>query len=452
MSKTASILETMGPQIAGYWARLAGWQRRLLLIAIGTLALALAWAFAPKPTAYIVLFGGKRFQQHQLNRFETALAKAELADYEIVDGQLRVPRDSRTKYLTALDEGAAVPHALGDRTSRELSQINPFESAEQRRSRVQDARRREVAEIIRSLKGIDEAFVQYSESTKNRFSKERILAAIVAVRPVSGRTLNPQLINSVRKIVCSAQSGLQPGDVTIVDLSSGRTFADTDSKLAATDEYLFVKQTFERFFAAKLQRHLGYVSGLRVSANVELRRDEQVDLVAGAPENHWTPQSVSASLAVPESYLVQVMRRQSADAPRKPSELRQLVLDELRGSAQAVLPQQPTVVTPPSVSVAVFEDQVALPPPKVGWVSALRSPLGIGTGCGFALLACALLWGMWKDARQLRRRAPVQPMPAAPPATSSDRPLRVHDRLTELVRENPKVAADAITEWVRKAG
>ena len=436
MSQLPGSLQHVFQWFLHYWAQLSGWQRRLFLVAVGMSAIALAWWFAPKPTQYATLYEAGSLNRAQLRRVDAALAQAKLTDYRINRGCVEIPVDRRAEYVAALASSEALPKAIGEERSDQLRAVNVFESSQQRKARLRDAHRREVEQVVRSLHGIDEAFLQFNEEAKSGLSRSTMVSALLALRMSGESQPNPQLLRSLRNIIASAHPSLAPSGVTVVDLGTGRTYAATETTLEATDEYLFAKQNFERIFTEKLRRHFQHIEGLRVTANVEVQkvsRDSQT-----AKPAHWAPLSVSASLSLPASYVNRMSDQQQE-------------LAQIERSAAAILPHRRGAEPISVVSVSSYSE---LPPSTVvssSWVNALQTPLGIAVSLACVTFLFGMIWSAWPERQETPGRpASDNETPSATP--TAGQPLRVHERLTELVRDNPKVAAETLTEWVRKAG
>jgi flagellar M-ring protein FliF len=252
------------------------WAGLLVAALMICMAAALVWQFqsARMLTASgEYLLEGKRFTDSQLSAIVQALARSKLADYSIQDHRIRVPQGQSSLYLTALAEGGALPHDFHSHTAAAVKEVNIFESDRDRRDRMLHARESDLAQVIRSIDGIDDAMVQFDEVEQRGFRGERILTASVAVRPVEGQSLDRRQIRALRCLVSAAKAGMRPEDVTIIDARSGQSYVDSEEQnLTAplAEEYLRAKRAVEHQWQQKVVQVLTFVPTAQVAVDVEL--------------------------------------------------------------------------------------------------------------------------------------------------------------------------------------
>jgi flagellar M-ring protein FliF len=242
----------------------------LLLVAI---VVALAYLFQYQVTSgEEYLLGGRPFYGDELTRAEAAFAKAGLSGSQIGDGnRIRIPRGQKEKYLAALAESSALPADFYKHLDEAAASDNPFSSSKSLEMRRWNAKQKELALIISRLKGISSATVQFDETaSRGSLRAATQKRAMVAVQTLAGE-LDADQIKAIRNIVVGSYAGLNPEDVSINDITSGRTYTGVDGANGPQDsQYADYKQRFERDWKLKLEDQLSWIPNAIVNVNVQL--------------------------------------------------------------------------------------------------------------------------------------------------------------------------------------
>jgi flagellar biosynthesis/type III secretory pathway M-ring protein FliF/YscJ len=447
-----------------HWTQLSARQRRLARILAVSCGVVLAtWSVYRATPRYEWVLSGREFSTRELTVIESALAKAGLDAYTIDAGRVRVPRDERAAYIGALAEGNALPLQFDLELKDELSRSSPWESQEQRRARLKTTEQRELALILRAMKGVEDATVHLDESVSGPFRREHRMTAMVVVRPSADRPLDIAMIRSIRHLVASAKVNLHPGDVTVTDLETGMSYAGDlgDSAFLRSDEFAVRKMSYQRDWQQRVERLLGHIAGVQVAVNVELQyephspqEDERAVLV---------PTNVGVAIGVPNSFYDAIYRehrrsmtrveRAETDATTL-SQLRQQENDRLYQLVKQALPKRAAVTVTPFADVprAVGVSSVwrAWSDFSFGWQTLVLALLSLG-------ILAVLGWSL------LRELSPAVPntcadtttSPVRPPATAKTEyesvPGDYHQELTRIVRQDPDAAAAKLAEWIDKA-
>jgi len=220
----------------------------------------------------LYLMNGEQFPASHLPAMEAAFAKAGLNTYEFEGTRIRIPRGQQNAYMAALAEAGALPETYSQILDKALEGGNVFVDPRQREQLIKAAKQKQLALIIRSIKGIQNAYVMYDTEQKRGFNRESVTTASVSVTPVAGQPLADGQVLAIRTLVARAIAGLQPENVAVTDLASGRTLAGTSGTLASPleDPYGSRKKMYEQQWKEKALEALWYVPGATVSANVEL--------------------------------------------------------------------------------------------------------------------------------------------------------------------------------------
>lgn len=222
------------------------------------------------------LMNGTQFSPAQLPAMEAAFAKANLNSYEFVGTKIRVPRSQQNAYMAALAEANALPENYGKILDDALANSNPWIDRQQREQLLKAARQKQLELVIRSMKGVQNAYVMYDIGAKHGFNKETPTTASVNVMPLAGQPLADAQVLAIRTLVARSIAGLLPENVAVTDLSNGRTLAGSGDGAASPleDPYSSRKAMYETQWRDKIQHALSYVPGVTVSANVELDREK----------------------------------------------------------------------------------------------------------------------------------------------------------------------------------
>jgi flagellar M-ring protein FliF len=252
----------------------------LLLAAVGV---SLAYLFSYRgTTADLYLMNGESLAPSQLPAMEAAFAKAGLNTYQFEGTRIRIPRGQQNAYMAALAENNALPENYGSILDKALGNVNPWIDRQQRDQLLKAAKQKQLETIIRSMNGIQGAYVIYDSDTKRGFQKENVATASVNVTPAAGQTLSDAQVLAIRTLVARSVAGLKPESVAVTDLASGQTLVGSDNSSGPLeDPYGARKKMYEQQWKQKVSEALRYVPGVTVTANVELlpeisRRKESV--------------------------------------------------------------------------------------------------------------------------------------------------------------------------------
>ena len=225
-------------------------------------------------TPDVDLMHGVPVAADQWPRMEAAFAKANLTGYEIRGTSIRVPRGQEAAYMAALAEGKALPPNFGAALADAISVSNPFEGRQQREERLKIALQAELSLIIRSMAGIESAYVLYDVDNKVGFNKDKLITATACVKPAGAAQLDERRVEAIRYLVAGVIAGLKPENVTVSDLS-GRTWHGNveDASSAEENAYVSLQRTYEQDLKAKILNALCFIPNVTVAISVVLDRE-----------------------------------------------------------------------------------------------------------------------------------------------------------------------------------
>lgn len=216
----------------------------------------------------VYLFSGVSISEPALQKMEEAFGKAQLNGFSIEGGRVKVPQAQRAAYLAALADARALPASFGD-SLREAVQNNPFESPQQRKERVRQARQDEMSLVIGSMKGIERASVLVDEERSEGLGQSSLKTASVWVQTVNGLPLEEDQFDEIRYYITGANAGMKPGDVII----NGNKWDDKYGS-GLDNAYNRAQRNAERELNDKVRKALAYIiPSVTVTSTVTLDRE-----------------------------------------------------------------------------------------------------------------------------------------------------------------------------------
>ena len=326
--------------------------------------------------------------------------------------------------------------------------------------------------------------MQFDETQQRGLQGGRLVTASVGVLPHKDQSLDSQKINTIRLLVAAAKAGLDPAQVHLTDLRSGRAYLGNASESTgwpATEEHLRLQQAWEQTWQTKLRGVLHFVPQAEVAVSVELPPlPAAAASRAASTQPHRTrapaPRRMAVSIGVPRSYLVRVWQaRMGPNSTRHnppADQLAPLQAETTQRIRQAVLALTPEGPQTPQTTVAVTTFDDLLPATPMGPTTptrlvgdrSLRQKLGLGIIIAGVLGLMAVQWG-W--ARLARRRSwqpvVVRPIRGEGPGertVGKNEPVpfpeveeqQLRATLTEVVRRDPDEAARVLSRWIARAG
>ncbi len=219
------------------------------------------------------LMSGETFGPGQLPAMEAAFAKAGLSNYQLDGSRIRVPHGQQTAYVAALADSNALPKNFGDYLEGTLKDGGMFVERSRQKELLKVALQRELARIISSMRGIENASVLYDVQVDEGLNPKHLSTASVSVKPIGNQPLEEERVEMIRQVVAGAIAGLPPGSVAVADLNSDRIWpasADGSPTGGLQDPYNLAKRTYEKQWKEKIQAALANIPGATVEVNVEL--------------------------------------------------------------------------------------------------------------------------------------------------------------------------------------
>jgi type III secretory pathway lipoprotein EscJ len=334
----AERLESMSPVLR--WA-LVG-----LVATVLVAAMLLGSPGARRADTFLI---SKPLPASQLTAVEAALAKAGLTDYQLEGRRIKVPSAVKDRYLATLLHADVLPRDFGELLDAAIDAGSPFDSREQKTARIRNARQRELAQIIAEIKGIESARVLYDQGDSGGIGRQKILTASVSVTPAANQSLSLKQVRSIRNLVASAIAGLEPHQVSVTDLYTGRNYAGMQcaDAVALAEIRAEYKRNVEHQWRQKILEALAWIPGIEANVDMRLRQQQP----SGSDRDpQWQPAAAKVTLHVPRGYVDKVWRKRNriADDARAPITPARAVTD-LGSELAAHLKSHVTDLVPPGV-------------------------------------------------------------------------------------------------------
>jgi uncharacterized protein (DUF2267 family) len=389
---------------------------------------------------------------------------------------IEIPRNEKSVYLMALDAENAWPAEFDAPVERALADTNPLMPWQQSRENLQRGEKQMLARIVAEMNGIENAAVQYDEVRHPGFPPRIESRAVVAVKAVGLRHLEPEEVEAIRDTVVAFKSGLEREQVTITDLNACRAYPGSrvpDTSYTAARALTAAKRAIEEQWQAKIVERLRMYPDLTVAVNAhfdETPPAERLELPSeSSPPVSMRLVQVTASIDVPRSYFVDVWRQRYGapdSQPPGPEQIQEIEQEICGTIARAVLAMLPPPAqgwqTPHQVTVT-SHDELQADPGRFASIARWTAwcwPVSVGASSVFALAIAAV----WYFRRRSRTKSDSKPGFAAPlPDRIGPRPLSVvggesppayvelQQQLTALVLRDPAAAAEVLKQWLGRA-
>jgi flagellar M-ring protein FliF len=235
------------------------------------------------------LFNGQMLEPNEAHRIEAVLAEAGLSGWERQGDRILVPRGERAAYLGAIASAGALP-ANFDTLLEESLDLGPFVSEPTRKARMKAVRERQLSMIVRQMDGVSSAQVLYDIREPKGF-EPGASSATVSVEPAPGQPLTPQRMKVIRAAVAGAVAGMDPKDVTILDLTNNSQHGGADEIDAAMFDtpYFQERTNYEKMMEAKITDLLHEIRGVRVKVTAELDPTLSAEIRSNKPNGDPAP-------------------------------------------------------------------------------------------------------------------------------------------------------------------
>ncbi len=246
------------------------------IVALGLVAASIGWAawlLQERPTAdEVALLEDTTLTAPQLAAIEAALDRANLTDYRTAEGTVWVPRSRQGAYKRAVVDGDAIPKPWGTRFHEAIASGGVWTSTSARAESLKVALQDELSQVLCSMPGIERAAVLSDVEERSGFRQEPLKTASVGIRTTSGTELDAVRAHGIRVLVASSIAGLEPEQVAVTDLSTGRVFAgalEDPTASATVAPELARRFAIETAMAGRIRQALAFVRGVIVDVAID---------------------------------------------------------------------------------------------------------------------------------------------------------------------------------------
>jgi flagellar M-ring protein FliF len=230
----------------------------------------LIWLMQNQPgSAEEAVLSGKTFSAEDLREAEDALRQAGLTQFKTAGQKIMAPKKELDRYNGVLITLPSLSAQFGEEFARVHSDGNPFESDKARQERIEFAKARELAKMIRAIPEVEDAGVVWQRSKQSAFNGGGKVTATVGVKSRAGRDLSRELLQSLRLSVAGA-FGMSPENVTVIDLRKGRVGATPNDDDPSGSEMIDRQREYAALYQKTIADALNYIPGVIVTVNVQL--------------------------------------------------------------------------------------------------------------------------------------------------------------------------------------
>ncbi|PHQ36062.1 flagellar M-ring protein FliF C-terminal domain-containing protein [Rhodopirellula bahusiensis] len=212
------------------------------------------------------LLGGRSFSERDLDAAEVAFGNADLRGWTREGRRIKIPIESRSEFLKALESSASLPLSLRTSVQAAIEKASPFESNEQRVARERNAKLLDIARSIMMFHEVRTARVEYDLGERMGLSRARPQSASVTVEPEGIAPLSRDRVMQIKELVRAAFAGMSTDDVVVTDTNGSSSFdlADDDDPLSRK------RREEEERFEMKIRNHLMGYGKIHVATHVEI--------------------------------------------------------------------------------------------------------------------------------------------------------------------------------------
>ncbi len=212
------------------------------------------------------LFGGRILGEGEVDSVELAFSQAGLRGWTREGRRIRIPMQTRSEYLAALQDSATLPMALRSSIQDAIDKTSPFDSSEMRSAREMHAKEQDLGNKITAFPEVRWASVEYDRGERFGMARQRSQSASVVVSPEGSEALTKARINMIKELIRGSFAGMTAEDVVVIDTNS----THADSTLDDEDPMLRKRLEEEASYEHKIVKTLVGYGPIKVAAYAEI--------------------------------------------------------------------------------------------------------------------------------------------------------------------------------------
>ncbi|HOW72273.1 MAG TPA: flagellar M-ring protein FliF C-terminal domain-containing protein [Phycisphaerae bacterium] len=238
----------------------------LIVVALGYLV---HWASTPTMVALL----DQPMTSQEVAQIEQKLT-AMRAAHKTVGGTIMVPTADRVRLYAQLAQSQSLPRDTSIGFDVLIKEGSVWATSGEKDRQWSVALQNQLAQVLRQFDGIEDARVFINNDKKRGIGQPSVVpTASVFVRPKGGLEFGRDRIAAIANMVSGAVSGLDPTQVKIADMVSGRSYVLPKPEEVADTAGLEARQRTEAYFANKIRELYASIPGLLVA--VHARLDDQ---------------------------------------------------------------------------------------------------------------------------------------------------------------------------------
>lgn len=249
-------------------------QSRIISVMLVT-AIAIGLAFLVRGTganSTTYLFGGKVFSEQELDGIEISFSTAGLSGWQRDGRRIKLPRESQSDFLAALEGSSALPSSLQSSVQEAINSTSVFESSDLMQARQQAAKADDLGRQISMFPDVRTASVTHDRGDRRGFSQTRPQSASVFVVPEGSDPLPRHRIHAIKELIRGSYAELAIDDINVID-AYGTTLSTLD---AEEDPQLRKQQDTETLWRQKIRTALSdYPAVVEVFADIDPTMDAE---------------------------------------------------------------------------------------------------------------------------------------------------------------------------------
>ncbi len=252
----------------------------VLLIAVAIFAL-VQWAAAPAMVALL----DQPLGADESSRIQQFLDSAGIK-YEVIGDVVRVPIDQRPRLLAQLTQQRLLPNDISLGFTKLIGEAsNPWLPMQEQDRRWNVARCNELARVLREFTGIRDARVFVETATRRHVGQPNAQpTASVSVKLADGVALDKGLVRAIAGFVSSAVSNLSIHNVTVADSTSGRAASVPKPEDGMDGDDIDRRKVKEEYFANQIRELLSDIPvSVKVYCELEPESRQQIEEVYSKP-------------------------------------------------------------------------------------------------------------------------------------------------------------------------
>lgn len=245
--------------------------QKMLSAALVTIMVMTLWwwgNYAGKPEFEPLL--DQTLTQEDIGRIGVQLTAAGI-EHKVIDSKIAVPAEKKVQALANLGYANMLPKSTSSGFDEMIKQLTAWDGQDRQNAIFNHGKELSLQRVISHFPGVASAVVLIDPSTKFRLGRDIESTATVNVTMRDGGGSVKQLASACAHLVAGSQAGLKASRVKVVIDGKPQPVPDTENANGSiATNVLESQQAAELAFTQKVEKHLDYIPGVRVSVTVKV--------------------------------------------------------------------------------------------------------------------------------------------------------------------------------------